>query len=180
MSRDEDWRGALLAEFTEPGSLVDALRRTRDAGYRHVEAFSPFPVKGVAEVLGLDEGWLAWVAATAFIVGGALGYLLQWYLNSVNYPLDVGGRPLAAWPAFTLPAFEIAVLFATVAAVLAMLIKDRLPRLHHPLFDVDRFGLVSRDRFFIAVARTDPLFEPEGTRQFLASLQPRSIVQVPS
>lgn len=180
MSGEDHWRGAMLAEFSEPGLLVEAVRRARDAGYRQIDAFTPFPVKGVPEALGLREGWLAWVAMIGFIVGGGLGYLLQWYLNSVDYPLDVGGRPLAAWPAFTLPAFEIAVLFATVAALLAMLIKDRLPRLHHPLFDVDRFGLVSRDRFFIAIARTDPLFEPEGTRQFLASLRPRFIAQVPT
>jgi hypothetical protein len=177
---DDDWRGALLAEFTEPGALLEALRRARAAGYRRVDAFMPFPVKGVPEALGLREGWLAWVATISFLVGCALGYLLQLYLNSVNYPLDVGGRPLAAWPAFTLPAFEIAVLFATLAALLAMLVADRLPRLHHPLFDIDRFGLVSRDRFFVAIARTDPLFEPEKTRRFLAGLGPRSIDQVPS
>lgn len=179
MSKDEDWRGALISEFTEPDALIAALRRAREVGYRRIDAFTPFPIKGVAEALGSREGWLAWIATGGFIVGGALGYLLQWYLNAVNYPLNVGGRPLAAWPAFTLPAFEVAVLFATLAAVLAMLIRNRLPRLHHPLFDIDRFGLVSKDRFFLAIAQADPLFHPEKTREFLASLGPRWIGQVP-
>lgn len=155
------------------------MRRARDAGYRRIDAFSPFPVKGVADALGRTEGWLAWVGTGGFIVGGVAGYLLQWYLNAVDYPIDVGGRPLAAWPAFTLPAFEIAVLFAAFAAALAMLIANRLPRLHHPLFDVNRFGLTSRDRFFLAIAGSDPFFEADETRRFLTGLGARLIDRVP-
>lgn len=178
MSREE-WRGALLAEFAEPEALLAAVRAAREAGYRRIDAFTPFPVAGLTEAMGLPEGWLAWVGSTAFLVGGALGYLLQWYLNAADYPLNVGGRPLAAWPAFTLPAFEIAVLFAAFASALAMLIKNRLPRLHHPLFDVPRFGLASRDRFFLAIDRADPLFEAKATHRFLQGLRPRHIDRVP-
>ncbi|MBK8210094.1 MAG: DUF3341 domain-containing protein [Rhodospirillales bacterium] len=175
----EEWQGALVAEFAEPDALVTALRRAREAGYSRIDAFTPFPVEGAAEALDLREGWLVWVATGGFLAGGALGYLMQWYLNGVNYPINVGGRPLAAWPAFTLPAFEIAVLFAVFAAIAAMLYVDRLPRLNHPLFELERFGLVSRDRFFLAIAPTDPRFEAEGTRAFLAGLGPARIDQVP-
>lgn len=174
----DDWRGALLAEFADPEALA-AVREARQAGYRRIDAFTPFPVAGLAEAMDLREGWLAWVGSGAFVAGGALGYLLQWYLNAVDYPLDVGGRPLAAWPAFTLPAFEIAVLFAAVVSALAMLVRDRLPRLHHPLFDVARFGLASGDRFFLAIARADPLFEAEATLRFLRGLRPQHIERVP-
>ena len=179
MSAD-DWRGALLAEFAEPDELVRAVRQARQAGYRRIDAFTPFPVKELVDSMELREGWLTWIGTGGFIIGGAVGYLLQWYLNAFDYPLNVGGRPLAAWPAFTLPAFEIAVLLAVVASLLAMLIKDRLPRLHHPLFDGERFDLASKDRFFLAIARTDPLFEADKSRRFLAGLGPQRISEVPS
>jgi hypothetical protein len=178
MSR-EDWRGALIAEFAEPEALVGALRRAKEAGYSRIDAFTPFPVMGMAEALELREGWLAWVAAGGFVVGGAAGFLLQWYLSAVSYPINVGGRPLAAWPAFALPAFEVAVLVATLASLLAMLIKDRLPRLHYPLFDLERFGLVSLDRFFLAISCDDPRFEPDATRHFLTELGADRIDEVP-
>jgi hypothetical protein len=178
MSR-EDWRGALVAEFAGADALVAALERAKEAGYSRIDAFTPFPVKGMAEALGLREGWLAWVATGGFLFGGAFGYLLLWYLNGINYPINVGGRPLAAWPAFTLPAFELAVLFAVLASILAMLLADRLPRLSHPLFDLDRFGLASRDRYFLAIARSDPRFSAERTRAFLASLGPQRVDEVP-
>jgi hypothetical protein len=175
----DDWRGAMIAEFRDAEKIVEALRRTKDAGYSQIDAFAPFPVKGMTEALELREDWLAWVATAGFVFGAAAGYLMQWYLNAVNYPINVGGRPLAAWPAFALPAFELGVLSAVLAALLAMLIKDRLPRLHHPLFDLDRFALVSRDRFFLAVSRGDPRFRSDVTRQFLASLGPERIDEVP-
>lgn len=178
-TKTEERHGALVAEFAEPDTLVAALRRARDAGYSRIDAFSPFPVEGAAEALDLREGWLAWVATGGFLFGGTFGYLLLWYLNGVNYPINVGGRPLAAWPAFTLPAFEIAVLFAVLAAFAAMLYADRLPRLNHPLFELERFGLVSRDRFFLAIAASDPRFEADGTRAFLAELGPARIDEVP-
>lgn len=178
MSADE-WRGALLAEFAEPDALVRAVREVRARGYRKIDAFTPFPVKGLADAMDLREGWLIWVGTAGFLLGAAAGYLLQWYLNAVDYPLNVGGRPLAAWPAFTLPAFEIAVLGAVVAALLAMLIKDRLPRLHHPLFGAERFDLASKDRFFLAIARNDPLFDADASGRFLADLGPLRLSVVP-
>lgn len=179
MSDDDDWRGALVAEFAEPEALVEAVSRVRRSGFRQFDAFTPFPLKGLAEAMQLQAGWLAWIGAAGFLFGGTFGYLLQWYLNAVDYPLNVGGRPLAAWPAFTLPAFEIAVLFATLASFLAMLVKNRLPRLHHPLFDVERFGLASKNRFFLVISRSDPLFDADRSRRFLTGLGAQRISEVP-
>jgi hypothetical protein len=159
-----------IGEFGTPDALLDAARRARRKGFRCIDAFSPFPVDGMAEVLGLERdhriGWTT-------IGGGVFGILamlaVQLFVN-VDYPIDVGGRPLFAWPAFFVVDFEIMILCAVTFAVAGMLVINRLPKLHHPLFATPRFGLASEDRFFLYIDASDPKFDEERTRSFLGSL----------
>src|SRR6185312_2900465 len=159
-----------LGEFGTPEALLDAAKRARADGFRKIDAFSPFRVEGMDDVLSLkDDHRIGWIT----IAGGLFGILsmlaIQLFVN-VNYPIEVGGRPLFAWPAFAVVDFEIMILGAVTFAVAGMLIINRLPKLHHPLFGTPRFGLASADRFFLYIDATDPKFDLQNTRTYLGSL----------
>jgi hypothetical protein len=168
----------LVAEFDRPEALLEAARRAHAEGFREVEAFSPFPVDGVAEALGFRERHLALITLAGGVLGAVSGYGLQIYTN-LDFPLNVGGRPLIAPPAFTLIAFELMVLFAVLSCIGAMLLANRLPRLHHPLFEIERFHFATADRFFLAILASDAHFDPRATRRFLKGLHPLSIAEAP-
>jgi len=114
------------------------------------------------------------------IVGGLTGYLMQYWMSAVDYPLNIGGKPYHSWPAFIIITFEMTILFAGVSAVLGMLALNRLPMPYHPVFNVPRFALASKDRFFLIVESSDNKYDSVGTRKFLESLDPRSVSEVPS
>ncbi len=168
---------AVLAEFAEPQALVDATRRLRAQGFTRVDAFTPFPVDGLAEALGFSERRVPLATLVGGIVGAVAGFLMQVGTN-LDFPLWIGGRPLVAVPAFMLIVFELMVLFAVLGGIGTMLISNRLPRLHHPLFDAERFHLASSDRFFLAVL-AGPGFDPAAARTALARLNPTSLTDVP-
>jgi ActD protein len=159
-----------IGEFGTEEALLDAAKRARADGFRCIDAFSPFPVEGMDEVLALKRdhriGWIT-------LVGGLTGFFgmlaVQIYVN-LDYPIEVGNRPLFAWPAFFVVDFEIMILCAVTFAVAGMLIINRLPKLHHPLFGTPRFGLASEDRFFLYIAADDPRFDATRTRSYLGSL----------
>jgi hypothetical protein len=161
---------ALLFEFTNGDDLLAAAGRVRAAGFRRLDAFSPFPLEGLAETLGDRASRIPWFALAGGIAGALGGLFMQWYANVVSYPINVGGRPLAAWPAFILPAFELAVLFAVLAAVVGMLVENGLPRLHHPVFAAERFGCASDDRFFLWIGTADPRLRNPESRAVLDDL----------
>ena len=169
----------LVAEFDDLDRLVAAIRRLRASGYRRLDAYAPFPAEEVPEALGFRENRLPYIALAGGILGGVGGFFLQWYLNAYNYPINVGGRPLAAWPAFALPAFELTVLGAALAVVVGMLWLNGLPRLYHPVFNADHFSRATVDRFFLAVEVADPRYHPERTRGFLLRLGANAIEEVP-
>ena len=160
----------LMGEFGTPDALLEATKKARAEGFRCIDAFSPFPVEGMSEVLALKRdhriGWIT-VAGGIF---GFLGMLAVQVFTNVDYPIEVGGRPLLAWPAFFVVDFELMILCAVTFAVAGMLIINRLPKLHHPLFGTPRFGLASEDRFFLYIDAKDPKFDDERTRSFLGSL----------
>ena len=168
----------LMAEFTTPEQLVEAAHRTHDAGYKRIDAFSPFPIEGLAEAVGFHRTRLPLVVLLAGIIGGVSGFAMQFYANAVSYPINVGGRPLNSWPAFIPIAFEMTILFAAGSAVFGMLIMNGLPTPYHPVFNVPRFALASRDRFFLCIKAGDPLFELELTKKFLATLNPREVSEI--
>ena len=170
----------LLAEFPSAEALCAAARHARENGYTRVEAYSPFAIEGLDDIVGADKGWIAPLTLLGGIAGGAGTYFLQWYAAVVDYPVNIGGRPLHSWPAFIPATFEITILGAAVAAVLAMLVLNGLPQLYHPLFEVEEFELASRNRFFLCLPARDPVFAPGPARDLLAELHPLLLREVPA
>lgn len=168
----------LLVEFATADALLAAVRRARDNGCRQVDAYSPFSIDGMDEALGFrSKAVQAWTFAGA-IVGGGGTFLLQWYSAVIDYPINVGGRPLDSWPSFMPATFEFAVLFAAFAAGISMFVANGLPRLVHPLFSAPDFDLASRNRFFLCLPASDPTFHVGRSRQMLEDLQPLLIREV--
>ncbi|MGH9324199.1 MAG: DUF3341 domain-containing protein [Vicinamibacteria bacterium] len=168
----------ILAEFEEKSSLLEAARRAYEEGYRRMDAYSPFPIEGLAELLGHRRSFLPWLVLGGGISGGVLGYALQYYLSALHYPLNVGGRPLHSWPAFIPVTFELTILGGALTAVFGMLALNRLPTPYHPLFAVAGFELATSSRFFLCIEASDPSFDPERTLEFLRGLGPRRAVEV--
>jgi hypothetical protein len=165
----------LMAEFEDVGQLIEAARRTREAGYRQYDAYTPIPSEELAEVMHAHDNRLSWIVLVGGVLGLIGGYGLQYWTSVIDYPLNVGGRPLHSWPAFIPPAFETTILGAALFCVLGMLALNGLPMPYHPVFNVPRFALSSRDRFFLCIEATDPIFETEATRRFLERFGPREV-----
>lgn len=172
----------LLAEFERPENLLSAASAAREAGYVRIEAYTPMPLEGLIEALGKVPTQLPRLTLAGGLLGAIGGFALQYYTSIIDYPLNVGGRPLDAWhgwPAFVPVVFETTVLGAALFSVFGMLALNGLPMPYHPVFNVPEFKLASRDRFFLCIEARDRLFDPERTRQFLESLGPRSVRDVP-
>jgi ActD protein len=168
----------LLAEFSDPNELIAAVRRTREAGYRDIDAYTPFPIEALSEALGMHYNRLPLVVLIGGIVGALAGLGLQYWTAVVDYPINVGGRPFFSLPSFIPITFETTVLVAALSAVLGMLALNGLPMPYHPVFNVPRFALATRDRFFLCIEATDPRFDREDTRRFLERLAPREVSEV--
>jgi hypothetical protein len=168
----------MIAQFADADALVAAARRVREAGYRHVEAYSPFPIEGLSEILGFTRSRIGWVVLVGGLAGCIGGYAMQYWMTVVDYPINVGGRPMHSWPAFVPVTFETTVLCAALAAVLGMLALNGLPRPHHPLFGAKNFDRATQDRFFLSIRASDPLFHIDTTRRFLEGLGPEEVIDV--
>jgi Protein of unknown function (DUF3341) len=169
----------LLAEFDTPTELVHAAEAAYAAGYRKFDAYSPFPIEEASEAVGFHKSRVPLIVLLGGILGGSSGYGLQYWINCISYPLNIGGKPYQSWPAFIVPTFELTILFAGLCGVFGMFALNGLPMPHHPLFNVDRFSLVTRDKFFLCVEAADPKFDLDGTQRFMESLRPTSIAEVP-
>jgi hypothetical protein len=169
--------GGLLAGFATPERLADAARAARAAGAEDLDAFTPFPVDAVADALGFDDRRIPKLGLIGGVVGLIGAYAMQVATN-LDYPLNIGGRPLLALQAFALIGFELTVLFSVLFMVAGFFILNRLPRYHQPLFWVDRFERATRDGFFLFVATPDE-DALRDARALLAVLQPDSVDEVP-
>ncbi|MGG5811261.1 DUF3341 domain-containing protein [Falsiroseomonas sp. CW058] len=170
----------VMAEFASDEALVAALRAARAAGWRRMDAFSPYPLAEAAALLGARGSRVAWIAIGAGLLGAAAAYAAQWWLTVHAYPINVGGRPLHAWPAFLPATVIVAILWAAAASLLGMLALNGLPRLSHPVFAAPGFGRASENRFFLLILAEDPRFGAEAATRFLQGLGPLRVAEVPA
>jgi len=168
----------VMAEFDNPTALVNAARAAREKGYRKLDAYSPFPIEELSESLHLHKNMLPLIVLCGGILGGLTGFLLQYYITVFYFPINVAGRPLNSWPSYVIITFELTILFAAISAVLGLLGLCGLPMPYHPVFNVPRFVTASRNRFFLCIESSDPLFDHDKTCEFLETLEPREVSEV--
>jgi len=165
----------LIAEFDDPRALVAATAKARDAGYRRMDAYSPFPIEELHEAMGAHHSRLPLIVLIGGLVGCISGFALQYWVSVIAYPVNIGGRPFNSWPAFIPVTFECTILGASLAAVLGMLALNGLPMPYHAVFNIPRFALASRNRFFLCIEARDRQFDLDATKSFLQSLGPREV-----
>jgi len=165
----------LMAEFDAPEDILAAAEAARRKGYRRMDAYTPFPMEELTDALGVRHSKLSLFVLCCGLAGGLIGFFMQYYTAVIDYPVNIGGKPLNSWPQFIPITFEMTILFAAIGAVVGMIFRNGLPRPVHPVFNVDRFELATRDKFFLCIEATDPLFEQERTEQFLQSLEPSHV-----
>jgi hypothetical protein len=176
MKRQEIY--GLMAEFENPEELLSAAQRAHEAGYRRMDAFSPFPIEGLADAVGFRSTRVPILCLIGGLIGCFGGFFLQYWPNVFGYPLDIGGKPYNSWPNFIPITFELTVLCAGLATVFGMLALNGLPTPYHPVFNVPRFELATRNRFFLCVQAQDPKFDFEKTKEFLASLKAKEVTGI--
>lgn len=160
----------MVAEFATPADITHACEAVRDAGYSRWDAYAPFPVHGLDEAMGVKRTRLPLLVACIGFTGAGLGFLMQWWMTAVDYPLVVQGKPYGAWESFVPITFELGILFSAFASLIGMLALNGLPRFHHPLMKKERFLAVSDDRFVVCIEAGDEKFDPDKTRRLLESV----------
>jgi hypothetical protein len=170
----------LMAEFDSAQQLVDAAHKAHKAGYQKLDAYTPFPVEGLAEAIGFHKNRVPLVVLIGGLIGGLSGYALQYWVAVITYPTNIGGRPYHSWPSFIIVTFEMTILFAGLSAVFGMLALNGLPMPYHPVFNVAEFRKASENKFFLVVFSSDPNYDAARTRSFLQGLAPRMVAEVPS
>ena len=170
----------LMAEFDTPDEIVAAAKRTHAAGYREIDAYSPYPVEELWEAIGFHHNRVALVVLIGGLIGCMTGYGLQYWVANIAYPTNIGGRPFHSWPSFMVVTFELTILFSVLSAVVGMLALNGLPLPYHPVFNVERFSRVTEDKFFLVFFSSDAKFSVAETRTFLRSLGAKSVEEVPS
>jgi hypothetical protein len=178
IAKKEEEIYGLMAEFDNPNAVVAAARRTYEAGYRRINAYSPFPIEELSEAIGYHRDYVALCVLICGILGAVGGFMLQYWTAAFDYPINVGGRPLLSIPAFIPITFECTILMAAFGAFIGNLAMNWLPQPYHPVFNVPSFLRASQDRFFICVKSDDPKFRLDETRAFLASLGAREVTDV--
>jgi hypothetical protein len=177
MSANENIYG-LMAEFSNNERILTAARSAYEHGFRKMDAFTPFPVDGLSEMLGQKKSFVPLIVLICGITGGLGGYFMEWYAMAVSYPINVGGRPLNSWPMFIPITFELTILSGALAAIVGMLALNKLPEPHHPVFNAPDFDRASTDKFFLCIEVGDPKFDLAATRRFLETLDPENISEV--
>lgn len=169
----------LLAAFDSEEALLAAARASRRRGYSRIEAFSPYPVEGLEEAVGFRQIAIPLGVFLGGVLGAGAGYLLQYWCSTIDYPINVGGRPLNSWPSFLPVTFEMTVLVASLTAFTLFMVLNGLPRLHHPLFAVPQFQ-PAEHTFYLLIESHDPRFSKQEAQAFLRSLRPLDVYEVPN
>ncbi len=168
----------VMAEFDSVQALVDASRQAAGAGYTAMEAYSPIPIEELNDIIHKKRTRLSRIVLMAGIAGMSTGFLMQWWMSAVNYPMNVGGRPYATWTAFVVPSYELTILFSALAAAIGMFALNGLPQPYHPVFNVPRFSMASSDKFFLVIESTDPRFDRADTSRFLEGQGAKGVYDV--
>jgi len=165
----------IIAEFDNPADTIHAAEKVRDAGFRKWDVFTPFPVHGMDKAMGLKNSKVGWFSFLGGVTGYTCGMLMIWWMNAVDYPIVVGGKPMfSPFSAFP-PSYELTILLGSFGSLFGMLFLNRLPRLYHPLLKNRRFALATHDRFFIVIETADPKYSETETHKLLESLGTRHI-----
>lgn len=170
----------VMGEFDDVKDILEAAERAYAAGYRKMDAYSPFPVHGLDEAIGFHKSRLPLIVLIGGLIGGLGGFGMQYFASVMDYPLNIGGKPLNSWPAFIPVTFECTILAAALAAILGMLGLNGLPEPYHPVFHVPRFEFASRSHFFLCIEATDPKFDAAEARRFMETVGAREVTDVPS
>ena len=170
----------VMAEFDSAQALVDAARRTSEEGIVKFEAYTPVPIEELNDIIHVRRTVLPKLVLAGGITGMLTGFVLQYWAAAIEYPMNVGGRPFASWPAFVVPSYELTILFSALTAAGGMILLNGLPQPYHPVFNVPRFSMASSDKFFLVVEAEDPKFEIERTKSFLESLGAKGVYEVPA
>lgn len=168
----------IMAEFDNPTDLLHATEATYAAGYRKIDAYSPYPIEELSDAVGFHKTRVPLIVLCGAILGGLSGYFLQYWISAISYPLNIGGRPYQSWPAFIIVTFEMTILFGGISAVVGMLGLNGLPQPYHPVFNNPRFTSASRDRFFLCIEASDPKFELGSVQQFMQSFKALDVTEV--
>jgi hypothetical protein len=168
----------LLAEFESAEQVLDAAKKTHAAGFKSIDAFTPFPVEGLDEAVGFHGKALPIIVFLGGLFGGSFGFFMCWYANVISFPLNIGGRPYNSWPSWIPITFELTILGAALVATFGMLALNGMPTPYHPVFNVARFALASTDRFFLCIKARDKMFDLEKTKRFLEGLRPSGVFEI--
>lgn len=168
----------LIAEFDNTDDLVAAAVKVRDAGYVKTDAYAPFPVHGLSEALGVQRTILPWIVLAGGLLGGFGGFMLQYWVSVIEYPMNIGGRPYFSWPSFVPIIFECTILGAGVTTLLGMLGLNGLPQPYHPVFNAQNFERASEDGYFLCVEAADEKFDLQATRSLLEESGPKQVTEV--
>lgn len=170
----------VMAEFDTAQGIVDAARRVMAEGYTRVEAYTPVPIEELNDIIHKRRTVLPKLVLGGGIAGMTTGFSLQYWASAIEYPLNVGGRPLASWPAFIIPSYELTILFAALTAFLGMVALNGLPQPYHPVFNTPRFSLASSDKFFIVIEADDPRYDADKAMQFFKSIGAKGVYDIPA
>jgi hypothetical protein len=168
----------MVAEFDSPDQLLKAANAAREAGYKKMDAYSPFPIHGLSDAIGYHHNVVPWIMALGGLTGTCTGLFLQWYTASVDYPLNIGGKPLMSLPMFVVVMFECTILFSALTGFFGMWMLNGLPRYHHPIFSAPNFERATQDRFFLCIEAQDPNFDQEAVRTLLNAQDPLNVAFV--